>query len=102
MADLRLVRPESAKARWRREDLTLPLGYFALYRTWDAAGMLLYIGITGDPIERWRKHARKKPWWRRVDRITCELFPKEHLALDAERSAIRAERPKFNIRSAAA
>jgi hypothetical protein len=29
-------------------------------------------------------------------------FPKEHLALDAERAAIRAERPKFNIRSAVA
>lgn len=88
--------------RWRREDLALPLGFTALYRTWDAAGALLYVGITGNPIERWRKHAQKTPWWSCVDLITCELYPKEYLALDAERAAIRAERPAFNIRSAVA
>ena len=96
------VKPETARARWRREDLTLPIGFTALYRIWDAAGALLYIGITGNPVERWRKHAQKKSWWRRVDLITCELFPMEYLALDAERAAIRAERPEFNIRSAVA
>lgn len=100
MADILRVKPESAQWRWRREDLALPFGCTALYRMWDAAGTLLYVGITGNPIERWRKHAQKKPWWRRVHQITCELFPKEHLALDAERAAIRAERPEFNIRSA--
>lgn len=94
------VKPEMPAERWRREDLALPVGCTALYRMWGTIGGLLYVGITGNLIERWRRHAQKAPWWPEVDLITYETYPKEHLALAAERSAIRTERPAFNIRSA--
>ena len=98
----RAVKPETASRRWHREELTLPLDWTALYRMWDALGRLLYVGITGNPIERWRRHAQKAQWWSDVHEITYETFPKEHLALEAERRAIREEQPAFNIRSVVA
>lgn len=41
----------------------------ALYRFYDAAGALLYVGITIDPGSRWRSHAHDKPWWQQVAQI---------------------------------
>jgi predicted GIY-YIG superfamily endonuclease len=71
----------------------------ALYRFYDAARGLLYIGITGQPAERWAKHRRLAPWWPAAAYVAVEIFPTEWQALDAERAAIRSESPKFNKRS---
>jgi len=34
----------------------------ALYRLTDAAGRLLYVGITTDPAARFKKHEGTAPW----------------------------------------
>jgi predicted GIY-YIG superfamily endonuclease len=102
MARIRSIKPETPRERWRREDLALPLGHTALYWMRGDSEALLYVGITGNPIERWRRHGQKALWWPDVREIAFTTFPKEHLALAAERRAIREERPRFNIRSAAA
>lgn len=69
----------------------------ALYRFYDRAGELLYVGITRDPGARWSRHAADKPWWHQVQRIAIEPMPDRAIALAAERDAIKAENPRYNI-----
>lgn len=81
------------------EEKTLFGKQTALYRFYDRDRRLLYVGITGQPHERWPKHRRSAPWWRRAKFVSVEHWALEHLALDAERAAIAAELPLFNKRS---
>jgi predicted GIY-YIG superfamily endonuclease len=66
----------------------------------DRDGTLLYVGITNNPIERWRSHAQRKDWWCAVDRIEVADYPNLRTALAAEVTAIRTEAPLYNVRSA--
>lgn len=68
----------------------------ALYRFYDAAGDLLYVGITLNPDERWKKH-RKKPWWHTVASIRLETYLDRESVLAAEREAIITEHPVHNV-----
>lgn len=69
-----------------------------LYRFYDRTGVLLYVGITVDFAEREKQHAKSKEWWDRVDRsaTTVEYHLGRRAVLDAERLAIKAERPLEN------
>lgn len=69
----------------------------ALYRFYDAARNLLYVGITLDPGSRWKQHAHDKPWWHEVTSTTIETYPDRASVLEAERAAIIAERPRYNV-----
>jgi predicted GIY-YIG superfamily endonuclease len=68
----------------------------ALYRLYDSAGELLYIGVTSNPQVRWGQHKSEKPWWPQVARKTLEWLPTRDEALDAEPRAIVSERPRYN------
>lgn len=72
----------------------------ALYRLYDAAGRLLYIGITKAPTTRWQQHGREKAdsWWPDVARKTIEWFDSRPEAEAAEYAAIRTEGPPYNDR----
>lgn len=67
-----------------------------LYRQYDAAGDLLYIGITNEWDRRAGEHGRLSPWWSEVARVTHESFPDRASAMQAEKAAIRSEDPVFN------
>lgn len=69
----------------------------ALYRFFGPTGDLLYVGITMDPASRWHQHRLDKPWWSLISTITVETHPTRKAVLDAERAAIQAERPRFNV-----
>lgn len=69
----------------------------AVYRFFDAAGDLLYIGIAENPDGRWKKHASRKPWWPEVARKTVEWFDNREEAGAAEHRAIRTEHARHNI-----
>jgi len=71
----------------------------ALYRFFDADKRLLYIGVTGQPRERWPAHRRKAKWWPLAAYVAVEIHPTEWQALNAERAAIQTENPQFNKRS---
>jgi hypothetical protein len=68
----------------------------ALYRWYDAEGVLLYIGITDQLSARHRSHAKKSSWSDFAASSTVERFPTREAALDGERLAIQEERPLFN------
>jgi len=78
-----------------------------VYRCYDAADRLLYIGATRDVDGRLYHLASlcntgKGPGGelrRRMVRHAVEAFPDRRSAFDAERAAIRAERPELNIQS---
>lgn len=70
----------------------------AVYRFFDAAEDLLYVGITSRPRDRWYAHSRRAPWWRLV--ASVEITDARFTLYEAQRAecrAIRDERPAFNI-----
>lgn len=69
----------------------------ALYRFYNRDGRLLYVGITGDIGVRWRAHNKRKPWWTEVATCTVEHFATRADAEAAEITAIRTERPLYNV-----
>lgn len=72
-------------------------GYTAVYRFYDAADALLYIGICDEPLKRWYTHAVDKSWWPEVVRFRVAWFPSRDEAIEAEREAIIAEKPLHNV-----
>lgn len=68
-----------------------------LYRFFDSAGVLLYVGVTDEVATRWRTHAKTRPWWIQVATITLEHHASRAAVLDAELAAIKAERPLYNV-----
>jgi predicted GIY-YIG superfamily endonuclease len=73
-------------------------GPTSLYRLRGHDGSLLYIGISMDVPRRLDAHSLRG-WWSQVDiaRLQTEDFPDRLTALAAESSAIRAERPLYNL-----
>lgn len=71
--------------------------HHALYRFHDAAGQLLYVGLTSNPGRRFAQHASDKPWWTEVATVRIETFPDRASVALAERVAIQAERPRYNV-----
>lgn len=69
----------------------------ALYRFYDANGALLYIGIALQPFARMGQHRREKSWWGEVATVTIEHHHSRADAVAAERDAIKAEKPKYNV-----
>lgn len=69
----------------------------ALYRFFDADGTLLYVGITYDTEQRFASHSNNSPWWKDAVSHTVEWRDTRRLALAAELTAIRNERPRYNI-----
>lgn len=73
----------------------------ALYRHFDAAGVLLYVGVTADTETRGGQHASSSAWVEYAANGTVEWYDSPDEARDAERLAIRTEMPIFNQRHAA-
>ena len=71
-------------------------GLTHLYRHYDHAGKLLYVGLSGDGVGRWMMHKRKSPWADDVAIMTVDHYPTKEAASDAEAEAILTEKPRFN------
>jgi predicted GIY-YIG superfamily endonuclease len=69
----------------------------ALYRFYNACDELLYVGITNNPAARFRQHADAKDWWAEVATIRIEQHGSREALMDAERQAIKAEQPAYNV-----
>jgi hypothetical protein len=78
-----------------REQLGEVVGNYALYRHFDAAGKLIYVGKTNNYARRSDEH-KDKEWWKDVASSQVEWFPSEKAVLAAEKAAILAEHPREN------
>jgi predicted GIY-YIG superfamily endonuclease len=71
----------------------------AVYRFFDASGLLLYVGVTDQPTVRFAAHRASSAWWTSVDHVRTRVSwhaTREEGEL-AERRAIEIERPEFNV-----
>ncbi|MFD5570403.1 GIY-YIG nuclease family protein [Streptomyces cadmiisoli] len=68
----------------------------AVYRLYDEAEQLLYVGVAVDPPVRFRQHRRDKPWWSQVNLREVEWFDDREAALKVEAEAIVRELPRHN------
>lgn len=68
----------------------------ALYRHFNAADELLYIGISLSVAARLSGHRNASPWYTQVTRITVDWYACRSDAILAEELAIKRERPKHN------
>lgn len=75
-------------------------GATSVYRHFDSAGTLLYVGIAADLDSRNYWHRRNSKWFISVSRTTLEWFNTRVEALKAETRAIKTEEPVFNVASA--
>lgn len=68
-----------------------------LYRFFDHEGRLLYVGKTTNIAGRLATHRSEKAWWTEVAAIEVEHYACERHLNRAERNAIIAERPLYNV-----
>jgi len=69
----------------------------AVYRIRGEAEALLYIGMTNNPAIRWNGHQLVQPWWDELRTLTVEWYDSRPEAAEAERLAVLAEQPKYNL-----
>ena len=69
----------------------------SLYRYFCEDDVLLYVGISKNPVMRSVQHETDKEWFHDVRLIEVEWFKTRKKALKAEAIAIVRERPKWNI-----
>lgn len=68
-----------------------------LYRFFDQTNDLLYVGITCSVPKRFGQHRDTKEWWPQIAAVRMEHFNDRASVLAAERAAVAAEKPKYNI-----
>jgi hypothetical protein len=68
----------------------------AVYRYFDSAGRLLYVGMTKRPGTRRTEHKMRSPWFGQMVRESIEWFPDIQTAGVEEQRAIETERPSHN------
>jgi predicted GIY-YIG superfamily endonuclease len=71
--------------------------FTALYRHFDAEKRLLYVGISLSASRRLSQHMRDSKWARAITSIEIEHFETRSQAVEAERRAILAEKPLWNV-----
>jgi hypothetical protein len=69
----------------------------AVYRICGEEDVLIYIGMTNGVPFRWNGHQAVQPWWSEVRSMTFEWYDYRSEAADAEKAAILAEQPKYNV-----
>lgn len=89
--------PEKLKEKARQKKEERKNKETCLYRHFDSAGNLLYVGISLSVISRQSAHRRIAPWEKEIATITIERHKTHDQAWDAETAAIRIEKPKYNI-----
>ena len=69
----------------------------SLYRYFDREGALIYVGVTSRGATRNVEHNTTKGWWQYVAHQQVEHFSTRAAALAAEKRAILAFGPPFNV-----
>lgn len=95
--DVRLHRIDPVgPTAWKHIEIC-SMHHYLLYRFFNEESLLLYLGITWSPRERWARHRRSKSWWPQVRTASTECYPAQWIARRAELEAIRIEHPVHNI-----
>jgi predicted GIY-YIG superfamily endonuclease len=68
-----------------------------VYRLYNEADDLLYVGCTNDPKTRRYGLKQTKDWWPEVARFRLTVYPNREHALRVEKSVIASEHPRYNV-----
>lgn len=68
-----------------------------VYRYYDIHGELLYIGLADNPEQRLAQHRAEKGWADQIARWDTTEYSTRSEAAAAERTAILADQPKYNV-----
>jgi predicted GIY-YIG superfamily endonuclease len=68
-----------------------------LYRLWNSNDELLYVGISKSAVRRLEQHLSDKPWADQIVKQTAQAYESRDAAIEAEREAIKKEKPRHNI-----
>jgi excinuclease UvrABC nuclease subunit len=68
-----------------------------LYRHFGEDGSLLYVGVSLSTLQRLGQHKDHSTWFKKIRRVEIQQFDSREAALAAEREAILAEKPYYNI-----
>jgi hypothetical protein len=82
--------PEQSRRRRGRTEEHL------LYRFFDAEGVLLYVGLTYDLVQRFSQHSVERWWWGQWATVTATRYVSRAELEAAERKAIKSEKPLYN------
>ena len=69
---------------------------FACYRHYNAAGELLYVGVTASTGKRDSGHKSGSEWFGEIARSECTYFATRREALVFEAASIIVDEPKYN------
>lgn len=67
-----------------------------VYKHFDKAGKLLYVGLTNDLIERHKQHRANSPWWQAIRRFSSSEYENRIDAENSEIEQIHNGQPEFN------
>lgn len=70
-----------------------------VYRCYDTAGDLIYVGCSVNPVARVEGHRLNSWWGNQIATVRNLVFPNGDVALYQERKAIYEEKPKHNIKN---
>jgi hypothetical protein len=70
---------------------------YVVYLLLNAQGETIYVGFTGNLEQRLANHRANKSWWSEVDRVSSEPYETRHDAWMAEKRAITAHSPRYNV-----
>ena len=68
-----------------------------VYRIFDKDGRLIYVGCSHNPEKRLNQHRRTMWWAHQIHRIKLTVHPNKAAGHLAERTAINAEQPRWNL-----
>ncbi|HEY6019442.1 MAG TPA: GIY-YIG nuclease family protein [Candidatus Paceibacterota bacterium] len=72
------------------------IGIHTVYRLYDDADRLLYVGYSSNLFHRLRRHRQKAEWWPQVELVRIDECPTKPDALSIERQYIWYLHPAFN------
>lgn len=93
------TKPEELEALVPREVIRRQVTT-SLYRLYDKAERLLYVGMSADPVGRIEVHMKTQPWALEVAEARFEWHGTRWHAETAEIIAIKGERPAYNYQHA--
>lgn len=71
----------------------------AVYKAYDEAGTLIYVGIARNWGHRWSQHSQRSEFFGLVAALKIEWFPSREMACARERQLIVEQQPTFNLRA---
>lgn len=66
------------------------------YVVYDRRGLVVYVGMSSDPVKRLQAHRKTATWFDEVEEVECFRHPNRPTAAREEWRLIKTMQPKYN------